>query len=247
MKFRLLRLKGVPEAVTDAPCILNACPASRYALQELSSHRLCSEQSRWKKHDLFRNHPGTGIRKAAICQRGWHMNTMLKTPIQQNPCDEELDQSAQAKKKKESNSPTIFAQKRPASWPVACAQIRPVYRSGDLTVICTQKAVYRKGERILVTAAEYFVLLGLLENCTLFCTVGTIAKSAQTFCKEGLRPSGIARHICALRRKLGTHDGREYIITHRGKGYKWNLCVSRQTLNDPSLHTLHTQAGRLPE
>ncbi len=90
---------------------------------------------------------------------------------------------------------------------------------GDLAIEGSSQSVYRDGQLVALTGAEYLVLEALLERAGQVVDKGTIAKHALG---RRLQPydRSVDVHVGHLRKKLGPlADGRQRIKTVRGRGY----------------------------
>jgi len=94
-----------------------------------------------------------------------------------------------------------------------------VFRIGDLQIDCVQRRVVGSGGEVVLTGAEFDILLLLVRSAGKVLSRDEIAEAALGR-PIGFLDRSIDNHISNLRKKLGTHVGRvERIRNVRGAGY----------------------------
>lgn len=94
-----------------------------------------------------------------------------------------------------------------------------IFTIGDLQIDCARRTVCRDGAAIVLTGAEFDILLLLVRSAGTVLSRDEIAEVALGRA-VGLLDRSIDNHISHLRRKLGTHVGQvERIQSLRGTGY----------------------------
>lgn len=93
--------------------------------------------------------------------------------------------------------------------------------SGDLKIIIDQHHIYKGDEIIDLSIREYMVCEMLLENRGKIVTrdmlLEKIWDSRNRYVEEGT----LNVHISRIRKKLGSFEGKSYIETIKGFGYRW--------------------------
>ncbi|HVH59372.1 MAG TPA: response regulator transcription factor [Candidatus Sulfotelmatobacter sp.] len=103
-----------------------------------------------------------------------------------------------------------------------------VFKIGDLRIDCGQRRVVRDGSNVILTGAEFDILLLLVRSAGKVISREEIAEAALG------RPMGffdrsIDNHVSNLRKKLGTHvGGVERIQNVRGTGYVYTGDITKE-------------------
>ncbi|HEX8879840.1 MAG TPA: response regulator transcription factor [Candidatus Acidoferrum sp.] len=96
---------------------------------------------------------------------------------------------------------------------------REVFKIGDLRIDCGQRRVVRGGGNVILTGAEFDILLLLVRSAGKVISREEIAEAALGR-SMGFFDRSIDNHVSNLRKKLGTHvGGVERIQNVRGTGY----------------------------
>ena len=94
-----------------------------------------------------------------------------------------------------------------------------IFKIGDLRIDCSRRSVARKGSDVVLTGAEFDILLLLARSAGKVLSRDEIAEAALGR-RIGLFDRSIDNHVSNLRKKLGTHVGVvERIQNVRGAGY----------------------------
>lgn len=103
-----------------------------------------------------------------------------------------------------------------------------VFKIGDLRIDCGQRRVVRDGGNVILTGAEFDILLLLVRSAGKVISREEIAEAALGR-SMGFFDRSIDNHVSNLRKKLGTHvGGVERIQNVRGTGYVYTGDVSKE-------------------
>lgn len=103
-----------------------------------------------------------------------------------------------------------------------------VFKIGDLRIDCGQRRVVRDGGNVILTGAEFDILLLLVRSAGKVISRDEIAEAALGR-SMGFFDRSIDNHVSNLRKKLGTHvGGVERIQNVRGTGYVYTGDISKE-------------------
>jgi DNA-binding response OmpR family regulator len=99
------------------------------------------------------------------------------------------------------------------------AELRDLFRLADLEIDRRQRRVLLRGQEVILTGAEFDILLVLVRSAGKVLSRDEIAETALGR-RLGFLDRSVDNHISNLRKKLGTHVGQvERIRNVRGAGY----------------------------
>lgn len=111
------------------------------------------------------------------------------------------------------------------------------YSSGDIRVNVEKNRVEIHGELVDLRPVEYELLLLFLQNPMIILKRAFILDRMWDDGENFVESSTLTVQMSRLRSKLGNYEGKEYISTIRGFGYRWNYEVNIHT----SGHSYHQQ------
>lgn len=95
--------------------------------------------------------------------------------------------------------------------------------SGDIKIDQKNFQVYKNNELLELSIVTYHILLCLISNQGIVITRERLLELVEEQTHHFIEDNTLSVHIKRLRRKLGTYQGKSYIQTLRGVGYRWNL------------------------
>lgn len=95
--------------------------------------------------------------------------------------------------------------------------------SGDLRIDQEKFEVYKNDELLELSLVTYHILLCLVSHQGIVITRERLLELVEEQTHHFIEDNTLSVHIKRLRRKLGTYQGKPYIQTLRGVGYRWNL------------------------
>lgn len=100
---------------------------------------------------------------------------------------------------------------------------KKVLKYGDLSIHTLEARVYKGDEEILLTSAEYKLLLILIQNENIVLSRNQILEKLWDVTYDFINDNTLTVYIKRLREKIEDNSSDpKYIITVRGMGYKWN-------------------------
>ena len=100
---------------------------------------------------------------------------------------------------------------------------KKVLRYGDLSVHTLEARVFKGGEEIFLTSAEYKLMLILIQNENIVLSRNQILEKLWDVTYDFINDNTLTVYIKRLREKIEIDASNpKHIITIRGMGYKWN-------------------------
>ena len=100
---------------------------------------------------------------------------------------------------------------------------KKVLRYGDLSVHTLEARVFKGGEEIFLTSAEYKLMLILIQNENIVLSRNQILEKLWDVTYDFINDNTLTVYIKRLREKIEIDASNpKHIITVRGMGYKWN-------------------------
>lgn len=100
---------------------------------------------------------------------------------------------------------------------------KKVLRYGDLSVHTLEARVFKGGEEIFLTSAEYKLMLILIQNANIVLSRNQILEKLWDVTYDFINDNTLTVYIKRLREKIEIDASNpKHIITVRGMGYKWN-------------------------
>lgn len=100
---------------------------------------------------------------------------------------------------------------------------KKVLKYGDLSIHTLEARVYKGNEEILLTSAEYKLLLILIQNENIVLSRNQILEKLWDVTYDFINDNTLTVYIKRLREKIEDNSSDpKFIITVRGMGYKWN-------------------------
>lgn len=100
---------------------------------------------------------------------------------------------------------------------------KKVLRYGDLSVHTLEVRVFKGGEEIFLTSAEYKLMLILIQNENIVLSRNQILEKLWDVTYDFINDNTLTVYIKRLREKIEIDASNpKHIITIRGMGYKWN-------------------------
>ena len=100
---------------------------------------------------------------------------------------------------------------------------KKVLRYGDLSVHTLEARVFKGGEEIFLTSAEYKLMLILIQNANIVLSRNQILEKLWDVTYDFINDNTLTVYIKRLREKIEIDASNpKHIITIRGMGYKWN-------------------------
>lgn len=100
---------------------------------------------------------------------------------------------------------------------------KKVLKFGDLSIHTLEARVFKNGEEVLLTSAEYKLLLILIQNENTVLSRNKILEKLWDVTYDFINDNTLSVYIKRLREKIEDDSSKpKYIITVRGLGYKWN-------------------------
>ena len=93
--------------------------------------------------------------------------------------------------------------------------------SGDLKVDLANYKVYKNNQEIILTAIGYQILFLLINAHGRVITRNQLLELIESKTGNFIEDNTLSVHIKRLREKLGVYQGKAYIETIRGIGYRW--------------------------
>ena len=97
--------------------------------------------------------------------------------------------------------------------------------SGDLTIDILHCSIFRNGETLPVSNIEYRLCLILAKSDGLIMPRDLLLGKIWDITEHFIEDNTLSVHMSRLRKKLGQYDGKPYIETIKGIGYRWNIKV----------------------
>lgn len=127
-----------------------------------------------------------------------------------------------------SQVPVIMARMRAVLRRKSGSAPQEVFKIGDLRIDCGQRRVVRDGGNVILTGAEFDILLLLVRSAGKVISRDEIAEAALGR-SMGFFDRSIDNHVSNLRKKLGTHvGGVERIQNVRGTGYVYTGDITKE-------------------
>ena len=100
---------------------------------------------------------------------------------------------------------------------------KKVLKFGDLSIHTLEARVFKNGEEVLLTSAEYKLLLILIQNENTVLSRNKILEKLWDVTYDFINDNTLSVYIKRLREKIEDDSSKpKYIITVRGLCYKWN-------------------------
>ncbi len=119
----------------------------------------------------------------------------------------------------------IASQMRRRNWDEE--QRNKVYFSGDLKINFENKKFYRNGEPVQLRAMEIEICEVLIRNYGRLVTRELLLENLWDAKNNFIEDNTLSVHISRIRRKLQKYEGKDYIETVKGIGYRWNIEVNK--------------------
>ena len=105
-------------------------------------------------------------------------------------------------------------------------QYAKILSSGDLTIDLPHRSIFRNKEALPVSNIEYKLCLILARSDGLIMPRNLLLEKIWDITEHFIEDNTLSVHMSRLRKKLGQYDGRPYIETIKGIGYRWNIKVT---------------------
>lgn len=98
---------------------------------------------------------------------------------------------------------------------------KDIIESADLEIHFKDYKVYKNKQEILLSAIGYEILFLMVKNQGVVLTRERIIEFIEEKTRNEIEDNTVSVHVKRLRDKLGKYNGKEYIETVRGIGYRW--------------------------
>lgn len=104
---------------------------------------------------------------------------------------------------------------------------KKILKYGDLSIHTLQARVYKGDKEVLLTSAEYKLLLILIQNENIVLSRNQILEKLWDVTYDFINDNTLTVYIKRLREKIEDDSSNpKFIITVRGMGYKWKVSES---------------------
>ena len=105
-------------------------------------------------------------------------------------------------------------------------------RSGELLIDIPHHMVFRNNEALVLGNIEYLLCLALARSDGLIMPRNLLLTKIWDIKEHFIEDNTLSVHMSRLRKKLGLYNGRPYIETIKGIGYRWNIKVTENSYED---------------
>ncbi len=98
---------------------------------------------------------------------------------------------------------------------------KEIIETDDLVIDMKKYQIFKNNEEIVLSAIGYEILFLMVQNQGIVVTRERLIEFIEERTGNYIEDNTVTVHMKRLREKLGTYQGRDYIETVRGIGYRW--------------------------
>lgn len=95
--------------------------------------------------------------------------------------------------------------------------------TGELVLDMTHQMIYKNMNELVISNTEFNLCTMLVKNDSRIMPRALLLERIWDADERFIEDNTLSVHVSRLRKKLGTYEGRHYIETIKGVGYRWNI------------------------